>query len=221
MKTRRLISWIFACVPLIITFIVLPMLPDKIPAHYGIDGNVTRFGSKYETLILPVITVAMGFFWLLMENIISRNKENGSQSVKVLFWGNIIVTAIFTVFTILFLNLSYAEAKNINDVDFDFMKISAVCLSAGWILIGNLLPKFRQNWWAGIRTPWTLKSEITWYKTHRFGGRLIFTGGIISALLCLFVFNGMTGFIFSLASVISEALLIIIYSYIVYKKEAK
>ena len=223
MKIKRLISWIFACVPLIITLIVLPTLPDKIPAHYGIDGNVNRFGSKYEMLILPVITIAMGFFWILIEKIISKDKEKGGQSAKILFWANIIMTAIFTIMAIWFLRLSYTEAKNIyaNDVDFDFMKALAVCLGVSWIIIGNLLPKCKQNWYAGIRTAWTLKSEITWYKTHRLGGKLIFIDGIISTVLCLFVFNGIIGLIFSCASFIIIMIPIIIYSYIVYKKEVK
>lgn len=46
MPIKRLITWILAFIPITITMIVLPALPDKIPAHYGFDGNVTRFGSN-------------------------------------------------------------------------------------------------------------------------------------------------------------------------------
>ena len=222
MKTKRLISWIFACVPLIITIIVLPVLPDKIPAHYGADGNVDRFGSKYELLILPVLTIAMGFLWILMERFVLKyDKQKDGQSTKILFWSNIIMTAIFTIMAIWFLRLSYTEAKNFYEVDFDFMKAMAACLSISWIIIGNLLPKCKQNYIMGIRTAWTLKSEITWYKTHRFGGKIILISGIISTLLCLFVLNGTIGLIVSLASIMVPAVWVIIYSYAVYMKETK
>ena len=97
MRTKRLISWLFSFISLLITFFVLPMLPDMIPAHYGFDGNVTRYGSKYEMLILPTITICMGFFWLLMDKIAVKDKEKGAQNMKVLFWANIATTLLFTV----------------------------------------------------------------------------------------------------------------------------
>lgn len=53
----------------------MPILPDKIPAHYGFDGNVTRFGSKYELLIMPVITIGMSFIWLLLEKHLMKKKK--------------------------------------------------------------------------------------------------------------------------------------------------
>ena len=99
MKNRKIIAWLLAFLPLVITIIVLPMLPDKIPAHYGFDGEVTRYGSKYEALIVPIFTILFGFFWLLIEKIYPKDKKY-EQSKKVLFWGNISVSLIFTVITL-------------------------------------------------------------------------------------------------------------------------
>ena len=59
MKTKQLITIIAAFVPLIITLIALPMLHDQVPAHFGFDGNVTRYGSKYEQLITPAFALFM------------------------------------------------------------------------------------------------------------------------------------------------------------------
>lgn len=43
-----------------------PSLPAELPAHFGIDGEITRWGSKWELLILPGISGLLGFFmiWL-------------------------------------------------------------------------------------------------------------------------------------------------------------
>ncbi len=217
MTTMRLITWILAFVPITITMIVLPILPDKIPAHYGFDGNVTRFGSKYELLIMPVITIGMSFIWLLLEKQLMRNKEKGPHNSQAIFWINLVMTLTFTVLTILFLYLTYKGAGSIND--FDYQKIVAITLSIGWIVIGNVLPKLKQNGLVGIRTPWTLASENNWYKTHRIGGKIAVITGITSGLLCLFVFSGEIGIWVSLVSSICMLVPIVIYSYLVYKRE--
>jgi uncharacterized membrane protein len=218
MKNRRFVTWGLACIPLIIVLLVLPALPDTIPAHFDIAGNVNRFGSKYELLILPIVTIAMGLFWLLMEKIALKDTGRGQQNAKALFWSNIVMTLTFMILTIWFLSLAYNRAENIYQNGFDFMKLLAVVLSLGWVIIGNLLPKCKQNALIGIRTKWTLASETVWYKTHRWGGRLIFVTGIISAVLCLLVFDGMLSLFVSVGCLVIVVIPIILYSYRAYKK---
>ncbi len=195
----------------------MPILPDKIPAHYGFDGNVTRFGSKYELLIMPVITIGMSFIWLLLEKHLMKNKEKGPHNAQAIFWINLVMTLTFTVLTFLFLVLTYKGVGSTND--FNYQKIVAIALSIGWIVIGNILPKLKQNGLVGIRTPWTLASENNWYKTHRMGGKIAVITGIASGLLCLFVFSGEIGIWVSLVSSILMLVPIVIYSYLVYKRE--
>ena len=40
--------------------------------------------------------------------------------------------------------------------------------------MGNYMPLLRRNFFIGIRTPWALRSEETWNKTHRVAGRCRF-----------------------------------------------
>jgi len=217
MSTKRFVTWIIAFVPMMITMMVLPVLPDKIPAHYGPGGNVTRFGSKYELLTMPIITIGMQVIWLLLEKHLMKDKEKGPHNSQAVFWINLAVTLTFTVLTVSFLYLAYRGAGSINDID--YRKIVAIALSLSWIVIGNILPKLKQNGLVCIRTTWTLASENTWYKTHRMGGKIAVITGMASGLLCLFVFNGETGIWVSLASSIIMLVSIVIYSYFVYKRE--
>jgi uncharacterized membrane protein len=65
---------------------------------------------------------------------------------------------------------------------------SAMLLGVGamFMVIGNVLPRTRSNWWIGIRTPWTMESESVWRATHRLAGKTFMIGGaitIIGALL--------------------------------------
>ena len=40
------------------------------------------------------------------------------------------------------------------------------------------MSKFRPNFFAGIRTPWTLSSARSWTATHRVGGRVFLGMGL-------------------------------------------
>ena len=48
---------VIACI--VVTLIYFPSLPDKLPAHYGINGNVDRYGGKSVALILPIINLVL------------------------------------------------------------------------------------------------------------------------------------------------------------------
>jgi uncharacterized membrane protein len=223
MRNRRIIAWVLAVVPLIITAVVLPVLPDKIPAHYGFDGSADRFGSKYEMLIFPLATICMGFFWLLMERILLKDKDKGQQNSVVLFWSNISVSLTFTVLNILFLHAAYTNAANLysggGDGGMDLVKATAVTLSVVCVISGNIIPKCKQNSLIGIRTKWTLASESVWYKTHRFGGKVLFASGVISGLLCIFIFGGAASFCISFGALAAATVITVIYSYYIYKYE--
>ena len=59
MKTKKTIYFLLMFLPLLITVFALPFLPEKIPAHYNFAGEIDRWGSKFETLIFPAVTIAM------------------------------------------------------------------------------------------------------------------------------------------------------------------
>lgn len=74
MKKKKIIFYSLMFLPLIVVLIALPFLPERIPAHYDFNNQVTRWGSKYETLIFPVITVLFGYFMLGMAKSSSKQK---------------------------------------------------------------------------------------------------------------------------------------------------
>lgn len=47
------------------------------------------------------------------------------------------------------------------------------------VIIGNYMPKCRQNRTIGVKTTWTIKNEDNWSKTHRFTGKLWAAGGMV------------------------------------------
>ena len=54
-----------------------------------------------------------------------------------------------------------------------------------FMVIGNYLPKVKQNNTIGIRVIWTLQDEENWNATHSFSGRIWRTSGILCMLCTL------------------------------------
>jgi immunity protein, SdpI family len=61
----------------------------------------------------------------------------------------------------------------------DIRLVAFVGVGVLFIVIGNYLPKVRPNYMIGIRTPWTLTSDLSWQRTHRVGGRLVIIEGLV------------------------------------------
>jgi uncharacterized membrane protein len=94
-----------------------------------------------------------------------------------------------------------------------------IAAGALFVVIGNYLPKTRPNYLLGIRTPWTLTSDLSWTRTHRVGGRLfMLEGAILVASGLLDVGSG------ALLGLIIGGLALIVgimfaYSYVVWKDD--
>jgi uncharacterized membrane protein len=73
-------------------------------------------------------------------------------------------------------------------------------IGALFLLIGNYLPKAKQNYTVGIKLPWTLNSEENWNRTHRMAGGLWMLGGLamianaffLSTIVLIVVLCGIT-----------------------------
>jgi len=90
-----------------------------------------------------------------------------------------------------------------------------LAISILFIFIGNYLGKLQRNFWAGIRTPWTLSSDIVWERTHRLGGWLFVCAGVLGIITAFIPFLRIWGIV-GLTLLVSAIL--IVYSYIVYRQ---
>jgi uncharacterized membrane protein len=81
--------------------------------------------------------------------------------------------------------------------------------------VGTLVGHAEQNWFIGIRTPWTMSSKKVWEKTHKLGGALFKIAGVVTILL---VFIPKYAFVIFLAVILAAAFVPMIYSYVIFKK---
>ena len=86
------------------------------------------------------------------------------------------------------------------------------------MIIGNVLGKVRSNFVFGVRTPWTLSSDLAWNKTHRLVGRLFVLLGL--AMIVVGLVGGTTAFFVLLLGGIGVVLFVAFaYSYRVWKSD--
>jgi uncharacterized membrane protein len=81
-------------------------------------------------------------------------------------------------------------------------------------LLGNVLGKVRRNFFVGVRTPWTLASDIVWNRTHRLAAKTFFVGGLIGILAVIL----RASFWLPVAAILVAALVPVVYSLVFYKQ---
>ena len=185
MKTKKIIYFILMYLPLGIALIALQYLPDRIPAHYGFDHQVTRWGSKYEALLYPAMTILMGYFLLAMAKLATKQEEHGKNNENVVIITGIFVLLLFNVLNGYSLYTDFHKIENLSSVPLDINQLVSGILGVLMIATGNIMPKLRMNSFAGLRTHWSMKNEVTWKKCQRAGGISFMIGGIIIIGICL------------------------------------
>lgn len=170
MKGKKVLYVILMFLPLAVSLGSLLFLPDQIPAHYGWDGLVTRWGSKYETLIFPCVTILFGLLMAGITKWVGKQEKEGENNAKVCLLAGLACLVLYNAMTFYFLYLDFTATTDLGAVPGDLNGIIFGILGAGLILIGNVMPKLRMNSAIGLRTRWSMKNEVVWKKCQRFGG---------------------------------------------------
>ena len=84
--------------------------------------------------------------------------------------------------------------------------------------LGILLGNAKRNWFVGIRTPWTLSSDVVWDKTHKMGGKLFKAAGVVAFLGVLVPAYAL---LLVIVPVIAVAVYTFVYSYFEFVKQSK
>jgi len=189
-----------------------PTMPEQMATHWNINGEVDGYSSKFWGLFLmPLILCVSGIIFILIPRI-DPLKDN-IEKFRKFYEAFIIVFILFLILVHMHLILWNTGAR-INP-----MRILPVGIGVLFFFIGILLKNAKQNWFIGIRTPWTMSSEKVWDNTHKLGAKLFQISGIL-AIISAFTPSRFS-FFFMIIPVISSALFLVIYSFFQYSKEMK
>lgn len=225
---KKKMMWIVSMTPLLVTSFLLQFLPEQMPMHHDLQGNVDRYGNKVEQLIFPiVILVVTGFWQLLIYYLEKKSKRVHSdkeakeaiQNSKLLGIVAIGQAVIFSVMHFCILYGSYLGAVNhLEKAPIDIAKVSCFLLGVFFIVIGNFLPKAKNNSAVGVRTVWSAYNDNTWRKCNRFGAVALIFAGVLTVVTTVFA-SGNTSTVLMLVYILTATIITIVYSKIAYDKE--
>lgn len=191
--------------------ILMPYLPAMIPMHWNVMGEVDSYWPKTSAVwFTPLLTLAMFVLFRVLPNFDpKKDKYKLFQKEWQIMQLGLIGFMAYMQFMILYLTF-HPEVH--------MMPLMFIGLGALFVLIGNYLSKIRQNYFIGVKLPWTLASEDNWNKTHRFASWCFVIAGILTLAEAFFIWYA-PAVIFG--SILLAVILPMVYSFLLYKKAAK
>lgn len=199
-----IVTSIVILLPIVAGLILWNQLPEKLPIHWNVSGDVDGWANKpFVVLGIPFIMLALQWLCVLATLADPKRKNHTGKILNLVFW-------IVPVISVLLNIITYAVSMGGN---LRVEIILPMVLGLFFVIIGNYLPKCKQNYTIGIKIPWTLNSEENWNRTHRVTGRLWVVCGLAQMLTGFF--GGVWTF---LAITIIMVLVPFVYSFILHRK---
>jgi len=223
------IMWVFSFISLIGMAVSMQFMPDKVPMHFDISGNVDRWGSKYEMLIFPVFLILNAIITAVILNNFEKkaladpgSKESAGfkSNAKVIGITGAVTSAVlvaiqgFMTYKVCSGALPGEEGKTVNTGI-----IPALLIGVLLIVLGNFMTKTRLNRFIGFRTKWSMYNDVTWEKSNRFGSYLMIAAGVLSIVCAVIVKSAAASSTAAVALVVIAGIVTAIYSHKVYKEE--
>ncbi|HTA19516.1 MAG TPA: DUF1648 domain-containing protein, partial [Polyangia bacterium] len=126
-------------------------LANPFPAHWDGHGEVNGWAPKpWGPFYLPLLMAGMSLFFDVVRRSAARRTASGSIGVALDVIGAALV-AFLLLLDVAALSASLGHSLAMKRV------VYAGC-GLLFVVVGNVLGKLRRNFFAGIRTPWTLAS---------------------------------------------------------------
>ncbi|MSS77118.1 SdpI family protein [Anaerococcus sp. AGMB00486] len=175
MRNRKtlILTSIIILLPILIGLLLWDKLPDTMATHIGFDNEANGFSSKIFGIVgLPLILLLIHLFASVVTAKDPRKQNISDKMYTLVLW----IIPCISIFVSAFMYL-YNLGIRLNITLFFSVFIGLI-----FIIIGNYLPKVRQNYTLGIKIPWTLANEENWNKTHHLAGILYIVLGIFLIL---------------------------------------
>jgi uncharacterized membrane protein len=193
----------------VMTLAVYPLMPEVVASHWNAAGEVNGTMPKFWGLLIVPLLMTGFIALLLVLPRIDPLREN-YRKFQDYYDGFILVFAVFFFviqLQIILWGLGVPLSPNL---------VMPFMIGILFIYTGFLLEHAEPNWFVGIRTPWTLSSTSVWKKTHAMGATLFKLAGLVCMIGIL---AGTYAWLFILVPVMTVAVFVMVYSYVVFREE--
>ena len=142
-----------------------------LPVHYGLTGEADRWGTRTEIgtliaglgLLLAVLGFGLGVATARSPDPSRRRALRAAQLVSLIAVLGIVL---------------FAGGASLSGATSIAGGLPMAGLSLTLVAVGGFLGRVGPNPFVGLRTPWTYKSRLSWDRSNRLAGRLIFFLGL-------------------------------------------
>ena len=199
-----IITSIVILLPIVAGVILWNRLPEQMPSHWNAAGEIDGWSSKwFSVFVMPLLMLAFQWICVWGTSADPKKSNHSDKVVQLVLW---MIPVISTVLHVIIYAVALGGAVQVD-------MVLPVMIGLIFAVVGNYIPKCKQNYTIGIKIPWTLNSEENWNKTHRFAGWLWTVCGLVIMLTGFF-----GGFIIFIGVVLVMVLAPAIYSYILHRK---
>ena len=166
-KTLLLISTMFYLFCVMAVFILFRFLQNELPAHYNINGQIDRYGSKVEVLLH---LVSFTFFYMITLFTYKIGEKN--LGTPMLNLDNVSFIVAFSIIVAIPVGyLAFVLAISVPYLLEDSTASFVMCILGALELVLSIAahPKITPaNNFIGFRTKFTLTNPEAWVKVNRF-----------------------------------------------------
>ncbi len=207
-----IIALVLLAIPFGYAAYVYPSLPATIPTHFNYKGEADGFGGKDSIFLGPGILGAVGLFtFFLLSNIKNFDPKRVKEEDDGMFKKFALLMVAFL--SLLGLVIVIAATKPAVNVT----KLILPSIGLFFALMGWLMPKIHQNYFAGFKLPWTLENVDNWNATHQVAGKIWFYGGLFQVISTA-TLSSKLAFICFIASTVFMVLIPTVFSYRMFKR---
>ncbi len=191
--------------------LVYPRLPERMAVNFSAAGQPNGYLARpLAAALLPGVAAAV----LVLFKIVPAIDPLGGNIERFQRYYDFFV--VFTVGILAYVH-GLVLAYNIG-YQFDMTTVIVPLLAVTFVVAGYVIENAKQNWFVGIRTPWTLSDEEVWDKTHQRAGVLFKLAGLASLLALVFpeYFE-----VVVVAPVAAAALFATVYSFVLYRRKQR
>lgn len=209
MKIKNKGLFVIFLLSLILSVGAFPFLDRQIPIHWGANGQIDGYGSKFWVFLEPALIL---FLWFLMDWLKKIDPKRSFYSMFDREYRQFKMALCLFLFAVQIFTLAAALG-----IQLKIEQWIPFLVGIFFTFIGNMMPKIKPNYFLGIKTPWTIANDTVWFKTHRLAGKIWFFGGLIMAL-SVFLPD-----YFYVAAIITVIVILVVvpmlYSYLIYRKQ--
>ena len=188
-------------------------LPETMAVHWDIDGNPNgwmprAFGASFGPVFLLVL-------WQLMRVLPRLDPREPNYARFGDAYDTIVAATLLLILATHGIILAVALGYHV-----PVSRVVPALVGALFVVIGNVMPRMRSNWWFGVRTPWTLSNDRVWARTHRLAGFSMTAAGLVIIASAL-VLPARLGLPVLIAAVVAATIGPAVYSYLTWKREQR